>query len=120
LFGFFRKLTLTFGAEGERLAAKYLKKKGYTILEQNYRSPLGEIDIIATCQNKLIFVEVKRRSSARFGKGYEAVTRRKQQQIIKTANHYLKYHNFNLLCQFDIISIDGDEITHIERAFNTH
>jgi putative endonuclease len=115
-FTLFRKIK-PFGAEGEAIAVKYLKKKGYQIVERNYRAPVGEIDIIALFQDKLIFVEVKRRSSSRFGKGYEAVTWRKQQQIIKTATYYLKKQGNSRLCRFDIISIDGEEITHIEGAF---
>jgi putative endonuclease len=106
-----------FGKAGESIAVKYLQKKGYEILEQNFRTKMGEIDIIARQNERVIFVEVKRRSSGRFGKGYEAVGWHKQQQIIKVAHYYIKINELKVLCRFDVISIDGEEIKHIENAF---
>jgi putative endonuclease len=115
MFSIFKKLT--FGGEGEAIAVKYLRKKGYEILERNYRTKLGEIDIIVRLNDCIVFVEVKRRGSGRFGKGYEAVDKCKQRQIINTANYYLKKYGIKTLCRFDVISIDGEEVTHIENAF---
>jgi putative endonuclease len=106
-----------FGIEGERLAVRYLKKKGYTIVCRNYRSYAGEIDIIAEQGGVLVFTEVKRRGGDNFGKGYEAVGREKQRKIIRTAQAYINTLRETPLCRFDIISIDGKEITHIENAF---
>lgn len=74
--------------EGEDLATAYLIKKGYRILKRNFHSRFGEIDIIATDKNTLIFIEVKSRWSESFGSPEEAVTIWKLQSIIKTANYF--------------------------------
>ncbi len=111
-----------FGTTGERHAAKYLTAKGYRILTANYRCRYGEIDIVATKMNTIVFVEVKTRSSENYGKGIEAVNCVKQQRIRKVAMCYLtennaQYGNF----RFDVIDIlisDGEtKLTHIENAF---
>lgn len=107
---------ISFGRSGEKRAASYLKKKGYQVIEMNYRSKFGEIDLIAKKDEELIFVEVKARSSAKFGMGYESVTAQKQEKLVKTAQIYMMEKG-EKPCRFDVISIDGDEITHIEGAF---
>lgn len=99
------------GKEGEDLAAKLLKKDGYKIKERNYRSPAGEIDIIATDGDTLVFVEVKTRSNKSFGRPEEAVNVRKQQQIIKAAMHYLQ-QSVKLEerpARFDVVSVSAEE-----------
>lgn len=106
------------GNVGEFKACEYLKKKKYKIIETNYKNLIGEIDIIAVKNKNLIFIEVKARETCAFGRPSEAVTFRKQQKIIKTAESFLKtykkrYNN----CQFDVIEVIGDEINHIENAF---
>lgn len=106
-----------FGNKGEDTACKYLKSKGYEIICRNYRSAFGEIDIICSYKNITIFVEVKNRSSETFGKGYEAVNIKKQSKIIKTAQVYTTENNIDNICRFDIISIDSNNISHIENAF---
>jgi putative endonuclease len=78
------------GARGESLAVKALKKKGYKILEKNYRSKLGEIDVIARDGDVLAFVEVKARRTDRFGDPKLAVTPQKQRKISMVALEYLK------------------------------
>ena len=105
------------GKDGEEKACNYVKFKKYKILERNYRCPYGEIDIIAKDNNILVIIEVKYRKSAKFGKGYEAVNYTKQQKIIKTAQHYINENNIKRPVRFDVISIDDNEITHIENAF---
>jgi putative endonuclease len=79
-----------FGKRSERLAAEFLKRTGYRILETNYRSPVGEIDIIAREKATIVFVEVKARSSNRFGSPKGAVTPAKQRKISMAALDYLK------------------------------
>ena len=79
-----------FGDQGERLAADFLRRKRYRILETNYSRPTGEIDIIARQGKTLVFVEVKRRSSLRYGRPSQAVDRGKQAHILRTAALYLK------------------------------
>ena len=77
------------GKQGEDAAASFLAKEGYKIVERNFRCPLGEIDIVAVDKGILVFVEVKTRSSNKFGLPEEAVNRRKQHQIIKAAQFYI-------------------------------
>lgn len=105
------------GNMGEDEAAAFLVKKGYGILERNYRTPAGEIDIIAFKKGVTVFVEVKKRSSSAFGAGFEAVDARKRSRIIKAAGIYLSLTGGERACRFDVVSIDGPVINHIENAF---
>ena len=84
--GLFRK---ELGARGEALAERALKKDGYKIVERNYRSRFGEIDIIAIDKDTLVFIEVKTRSNKAYGTPGEAVDKRKQGRIIKSSMEYL-------------------------------
>ena len=107
------------GAEGEARARAYLLGKGAKILEMNYRRPTGEIDIIARQGRTLLFVEVTRRSSLRFGRPSEAVNRQKQAHILRTAQLYLQEKRLeDAPVRFDIIEVLPDEIRHIENAFD--
>ena len=109
------------GSKYEALAAEYLQKKGYRIVERNFRSPFGEIDIIAEKDGVIVYVEIKYRSSMRYGDPLEAVDFRKQRQICRVANyHYSGYtRGREIPCRFDVIGIYGDgSIRHIENAFN--
>ncbi len=107
------------GGEKETLAAEYLKKKGFSILEMNYRNRKGEVDIIALDGDVLVFVEVKFRSSDRSGNPLEAVDFRKQRKIAGVCDYFLLMHpqvNYEQV-RFDVVGILGDEITHVENAF---
>jgi putative endonuclease len=100
------KEALSFGAQAEDLAADFLRKEGYKILARNYRSRLGEIDIIARDKDTLVFIEVKARHNDRFGEPSEAVVRRKQRQISKAALAYLKEQRlFDQRARFDVLSV---------------
>lgn len=81
---------LALGAYGEEVAAAYLCEQGYTLIERNFRCPLGEIDIIAKKRLDLVFVEVKTRRSTLFGLPQEAVGAHKQRQLMRAAQWYLK------------------------------
>lgn len=109
------------GARGELLAARFLKGKGYRILEQNFKTPLGEIDIIARDRNTLVFIEVKTRTSDSFGHPFEAVNARKKNKMKKLALFYLKKRGEESPARFDVISIFSKEgkkeIDHIIDAF---
>ncbi len=111
------------GAIGEKYAADYLKGKKYEILQLNFSCPLGEIDIIAKHKNSIVFVEVKTRTSTKFGKGMEAVNYYKQQKLRKVALYYLNNKApFFSNIRFDVIDIliqneDEIKIEHIENAF---
>ncbi|NTU96969.1 MAG: YraN family protein [Chlorobiaceae bacterium] len=96
----------TLGPQGEKAAAEYLRKKGYRILERNYRYRRNEIDIIARDRGTICFIEVKTRSTAEKGDPLEAVTPQKQQEIIKAAKAYLAFSgNMQSDCRFDVIAV---------------
>ncbi|HKM40245.1 MAG TPA: YraN family protein, partial [bacterium] len=80
----------TVGKQGEEFAQRYLARLGYRIIERNFSCPIGEIDLIAQDGNTLVFIEVKTRSSLRFGLPEEAVTRTKQQKLRNVASYYLQ------------------------------
>ena len=111
----------TYGKRSEIIAANYLKKKGYKILETNYKNKIGEIDVIAKDKDYIVFVEVKARMSGAFGHPFEAIDEMKQQKIHAVASLYLvKNKKYGTNCRFDAISILGIEkpdITHIVDAF---
>ena len=113
-----------FGALGEKLAAGYLKKNGYKILEKNYKSKLGEIDLIACDKRYVLFVEVKTRSADPFLSGQYAVDKRKQFHIIRTAACWMEETKSPLQPRFDVIEVEIDRptgklagINHIKAAF---
>ena len=114
---------LALGSWGEQQAVTFLRKQGVKILARNYRTPVGEIDIIGRWRKNLLFVEVKTRSNTSFGSPQEAVGLRKQQQIIRTAQWYLgREKPADLQPRFDVVAIlrkaDGAaEITHLTDAF---
>ena len=96
-----------FGKKSERLAAEFLKRTGYRILETNYRSKLGEIDIIAREKGTLVFVEVKARNTSRFGSPKVAVTPAKQRKISMAALDDLKRSGqTEASARFDVVAID--------------
>ncbi len=93
------------GEKGEELAAKFLKKNGYKIIEQNYKTPLGEIDIIAKDGDAIVFIEVKARESLAYGLPFESVNRAKKRKIASVALLYLKRFKQTPPCRFDVMSI---------------
>ncbi len=107
------------GYRQEQRAAEYLQEKGYQILECNFYSRYGEIDIIAKDREYLVFVEVKYRKSERGGHPLEAVDRTKQRRICKTASCFLQRYGYSAetLCRFDVIGITEENVIHIEDAF---
>lgn len=103
------------GRKYEAIACNYLQQKGYTIVAKNYSNTLGEIDIICKKDDLLVFVEVKYRVSAKFGRPIEAITPHKLMKIRQTATLYLKQHRLlEANIRFDAIEILNDEIRHIE------
>jgi putative endonuclease len=109
------------GRKGEEIAAGFLEKKGYQILEKNWRQWRNEIDIIAMDGKYLVIIEVKTRQSNYFGEPETAVTRDKQRALIRAANAYVRYKNINCEVRFDILSIlilkSSEQVHHIEDAF---
>jgi putative endonuclease len=99
-----------FGKESESIVAKQLKKRGYKILEQNYRTKLGEIDIIAKDKKTLVFVEVKARRTDLYGSPKWAITPKKQRQMSKVALYYLKVtKQTNVKARFDVVTLRSIE-----------
>lgn len=111
------------GRQGEEKAIEFLKKKGYKILDQNYYTRYGELDVICEKNREIIFVEVKTRRSNRFGLPEEAITYRKMEHMKHAALLYLSERDRPYRgLRFDVIAIrinsDGHEdIQHIENAF---
>ncbi len=98
------------GERGERVACGFLKKHGYEILEKNYKCKLGEIDVIARRQGRLVFIEIKTRTSAQFGMPQEAVDLRKQEKIFKVAQWYVKEKKLlKTPIAFDVVAILWEE-----------
>lgn len=112
------------GAFGENIATDYLKNLGYKILDKNFRSKCGEIDIIASNNGYICFVEVKTRYGINFGLPAESVIYSKQRKIYKTAQVYISFKKItNSNFRFDVIEVtlNGDNndflVNHIEDAF---
>jgi len=106
------------GREGEKRAENTLKRAGYKIIEKNFRSRFGEIDIVAEENGCLVFVEVKKRNTPNFGDPFNAINARKRQHLIKCAMFYLKSHNsFNRKTRFDVVGIEGEQVKIIKNAF---
>lgn len=93
------------GTYGEQRAKNYLLKNGYEIVDSNYHSRFGEIDIIAVKKNIIAFVEVKTRSDGSMVKPVEAVNLKKAEKIIKTAHMYMTEKKINLQPRFDICEV---------------
>jgi len=112
------------GTFGENYAAGYLAERGYRIVERNFRTPSGEIDIIAHDATYIVFVEVKARRSQTYGTPREAVDWRKRKRLVEAAGLYLATHKTEYQPRFDVIEILTNdaftrvlEITHLPNAF---
>lgn len=117
------KENLRFGRRGEDRAADFLVSRGYKLLQRNYKSKLGEIDIIARDKETVCFIEVKSRNTVRFGLPQEAVSRLKQKQIAKVATMFLKENNLlDSFARFDVVSVlfsgEKENIELIKDAFD--
>ena len=113
------------GRWGEDLAAVFLERKGYRIVDRNWKCRFGELDLVAEGEGYLCFVEVKLRRSNRFGTGAEQVDRRKREKLRTAAELYLQTHPAVLQPRFDVIEVlapnglgtKNPKIRHIEGAF---
>lgn len=116
--------TVEQGRAAEEAAVQYLQKQGYEILARNYYIKGGEIDIVAQNENVIVFVEVRMRKQNYFGMPEETVDVKKQQRIIKTAEHFLVEHGLiDAYCRFDVLGVskkkeDAYEIRHYSNAFS--
>ena len=113
------------GADGEEIARNYLSAKGYAILESNWSTNFGELDIVAELDDELVFVEVKTRHGASTEAALEAVTPAKRERILKAVYQYLHDHDIDSEAQWrmDVIAIAIQagrlpQIDHVEDAFD--
>ena len=112
---FYKKLL---GRIGEKKAEKHLKSVGYKILDKNFTTNLGEIDLVAQDGEYIVFVEVKTRANTDFGNPSEAVNHKKRQKYKNLASLYLqKNGKTDCPCRFDVVEITGKNINHIINAF---
>ena len=103
------------GRSGEDRAARHLAKQGYRVLERNYRTKQGEIDLIALDRDTVVFVEVKTRTTDAYGAPELAVDGRKQQRMAKAALAWLKQKKLDqMACRFDVVAIRGDGEPQVE------
>lgn len=111
------------GREAEALACRYLEGNGLEVVARNYRALRGELDIICRDGDFWVFVEVKARSTDRYGGAAWAVPRAKQEQVAKVARHYLMANGLygNAPCRFDVVLVDAEKspyrVTHVPNAF---
>lgn len=107
---------------GEQIAQKLLRNAGYLLLELNWTTPMGEIDIIAKDKERIVFVEVRTTSNTRFGYGVQSINKRKQEQVRKLALLYLKANKIeDSSVRFDVVSVllnsCHPDIKHLVAAF---
>lgn len=105
------------GAAAERLAERYLEKAGLTLVTRNFRSRMGEIDLIMKDRDSLVFVEVRLRKSASsrsFGGAAGSIGPHKQRRLIAAAQYYLSKLSSTPACRFDAVLLDGLDATRIE------
>ncbi len=109
------------GAAAERLAATYLQQQGLKLLECNYRSRFGEIDLIMQDDREIVFVEVRMRRNTMFGGAGASITPSKQRKLALTAEDYLTRHGY-AACRFDAVlleSLDPRQLQWIRNAFES-
>ena len=100
---------LSFGQEGEKRAVDFLKKKKYRIIETNFTTKSGEIDIIAEQGGVLVFIEVKSRTDNVYGHPLDAVTPAKQKKLVQVANRFRARNEvWDHDCRFDVVTVSGD------------
>lgn len=104
------------GATAENDALAYLQQHGLRLIERNFRCKTGEIDLIMRDDSSLVFVEVRKRASMRFGGAAASVSAQKQIKLIRTAQFYLMRYTMQPVCRFDVIAIDGGRLTWIKNA----
>jgi len=98
------------GKLGEKLALKFLKKKGYHIRQTNFRCRTGEIDVIAKQKDYLVFVEVRTKSNLDFGTPEESITQHKKEKLITSALSYINSHqNLPSLWRIDVVAVEIDQ-----------
>ncbi|MFT3698947.1 MAG: YraN family protein [Kofleriaceae bacterium] len=113
-----RPTTIATGSRNEALATRYLVRRGYAIIDRNFKTKIGELDIVARDRRTLVFVEVRSRASADYGSALEAVTWEKQRRVSRMAKMYLSARRPRFdECRFDVVAITGERIELIRDAW---
>jgi putative endonuclease len=105
------------GGAAEEAAARHLAREGLQLIARNYRTRLGEIDLIAREGETLVFVEVRLRRSERFGGAAASIDGRKRMRIACAARHFLARLGREPACRFDVVTLDGDRVEWLRGAF---
>jgi TIGR00252 family protein len=111
------------GRSGEEIAAEYLKKHGYEILDKNFTTEIGEIDIVAAHGGYIVFVEVKARLNDKYGFAADSVDYHKRKKINQVASQYIKkFRLFDCAVRFDVIEVYTEDrrVEHIINAFDSY
>lgn len=106
------------GDAAEQAAARFLEARGLAIVDRNYRTRLGEIDLVARDGPVLVFVEVRCRADARWGSALESITASKRRRIVAAARHYLARIGREPPCRFDVVAVEEEETTWLRGAFD--
>lgn len=107
------------GAGYERVAAAWLERRGFRILDTNYTCKGGELDLVCDDGGTLVFVEVRARSG-RHAAAAETISWQKRRRLVHAARHYLARRRLDdAACRFDVVAIDGDVVTHLPNAFDS-
>jgi putative endonuclease len=110
--------TVETGSVAERRAVQLLERRGYRIVERNFRCSSGELDVVARDGDVLVFVEVRSRADAAHGHAAETVNVRKQRQVARVAMHYIGLRDpLFVTSRFDVVAITGDDVVLIQDAF---
>lgn len=108
------------GSKGEEFAAEYLAKKGYEILERNYREKYGEIDIVSRCKVKgesfIVFVEVKTKTEGEYGEPWEMINKHKLKQITNMGHLWCMQNHYRGLVRIDVVGVWLDAMGEVERV----
>ena len=104
------------GQAGEDRALAYLQERGMTLAERNFRCKGGELDLVMRDRDTCVFVEVRKRAGADYGGAAASITPRKQRRLIVAAQVYLQRYRMPPPCRFDIVAIDGKQISWLKNA----
>ena len=120
LFSGLKNSSAVIGQQAEDIALKFLQAKGMRLIARNYRCKLGEIDLVMQDDGALVFIEVRYRKQSDFGDGAESVDFRKQQKIIRSADHFLQQHRqySQSPCRIDVISISKQQNSDCQETIN--
>jgi len=105
------------GQQAEHLAAEHLEAKGMTVIERNFRTQVGEIDLIMRDGEEMVFVEVRARASRDFGGAAASVDASKRRKVVRAARVWLAARGWEGPCRFDVVAVEGGRLEHIPAAF---